>query len=83
MVEYIGFTAGLLTVASFLPQVVKTWKTRKTRDLSYITIVLLITSGSLWLVYGVLSNDTPLIATNSGMVTLCCAILVGKIRFKD
>ena len=83
MVEYIGFTAGLLTVASFLPQVVKTWKTRKARDLSYITLVLLITSGSLWLLYGVLNQDAPLIATNSGMVTLCCGILIGKIRFRD
>jgi MtN3 and saliva related transmembrane protein len=82
MFEYIGFTAGLLTVASFLPQVVKTWKTKKARDLSYASLVLLITSGSLWLLYGILTRDAPLIATNSGMVLLCCAILVGKIRFR-
>ena len=83
MVEYIGFTAGLLTVASFLPQVVRTWKTKKARDLSYSTLVLLITSGSLWLLYGVLTRDAPLIATNSGMVALICVILAGKIRFRE
>jgi MtN3 and saliva related transmembrane protein len=83
MVDYIGYAAGVLTVSSFLPQVIRTWKTKKARDLSYLMLVLLITSGSLWLLYGVLTRDAPLIVTNSGMVALCCAILAGKIRFRD
>jgi MtN3 and saliva related transmembrane protein len=83
MVDYIGYIAGSLTVASFLPQVVRTWKTRKTRDLSYLMLILLITSGSLWLTYGIFTRDVPLIVTNSSMVALVCTILFGKIRFHD
>jgi MtN3 and saliva related transmembrane protein len=83
MVDYIGYIAGSLTVASFLPQVVRTWRTRKARDLSYLMLILLITSGSLWLTYGIFTKDAPLIVTNSSMVALVCSILLGKIRYRD
>lgn len=79
---YIGYLAGVLTVASFLPQVVQTWRTRKTRDLSFGMFALLITAGALWIMYGVMSTDWPVIATNVGMVALNGAILIAKIRFK-
>ena len=79
---YIGYVAGALTVASFLPQVLRTWKTRKTQDLSLGMIVLLITAGALWITYGVVSSDWPVIGTNVGMVSLNCAILAAKLKFK-
>lgn len=73
--------AGFLTVASFMPQVVRTWRTRKTKDLSLGMFALLITAGALWITYGVLSSDWPVIITNAGMVVLNCAILAAKLRF--
>ena len=44
-------------------------------------IVLLIVSGTLWLLYGLLTRDMPLVATNAGMVTLNLLILWAKVRF--
>lgn len=80
-VQYIGFTAGILTVISFLPQVAQAWRTKQVRDLSLGTLVLLLTGGMMWLMYGVLSKDAPVIATNAGMVVLITAILVAKLKF--
>jgi len=79
---YLGYLAGFLTVASFLPQVVRTWRTKHTKDLSVVTFVLLIAAGALWITYGVLQGDRPVILTNVGMVALNCAILGAKLRYK-
>ena len=82
MTTYIGYLAGFLTVVSFLPQVVRAWRTKQTKDLSIKTFLILITAGVCWLIYGVLSSDWPVIATNAGMVVLNGAILAAKIRYK-
>lgn len=79
---YLGYVAGFLTVASFLPQVARTWRTKQTKDLSVVTFVLLIAAGALWITYGVLQSDRPVILTNVGMVSLNCAILAAKLRYK-
>jgi len=80
--EYLGYLAGFLTVVSFLPQVIRVWKTKETKDLSFRMFVLLIVAGSLWITYGVLTKDWPVIATNAGTVTFNGAILAAKIRYK-
>ena len=67
---------------SFLPQVVRTWKTKETGDLSFGMFALLITAGALWITYGVMSTDWPVIATNAGTVVLNGATLAAKIRYK-
>ena len=78
----LGYVAGTLTVASFLPQVVRAWRTRRTRDLSLGSFALLMTAGSLWIIYGALSRDWPVVATNGGMVVLTGALAVAKMRYK-
>jgi MtN3 and saliva related transmembrane protein len=82
MLRSLGYVAGLLTVGSFLPQVVRAWRTRQTRDLSLAMFALLITSGSLWIVYGIVKSDWPVIATNSGMVALNGALAAAKMRYR-
>lgn len=83
MLEYLGYAAGVLTVVSFLPQVIRAWKTKQVNDLSFGMFALLITAGVLWIAYGVGSTDWPVVATNAGMVTLNGAILAAKIRFRN
>jgi MtN3 and saliva related transmembrane protein len=82
MIRLLGFLAGTLTVSSFVPQVVRTWRTRRTHDLSLGMFALLVTSGSLWLVYGMVRHDWPVVATNAGMVALTGALLAAKTRYK-
>ena len=82
LTPYVGYAAGVLTVLSLLPQVLRAWRTKQTKDLSIRTFLLLITAGVLWITYGVLASDWPVIATNAGMVILNGAILAAKLRFK-
>jgi MtN3 and saliva related transmembrane protein len=82
MIRYLGYFAGLLTVGSFLPQVIRTWQTRQTRDLSLGMFALLATASSLWIIYGSVTADWPVIVTNSGMVALNGALAVAKVRYR-
>jgi MtN3 and saliva related transmembrane protein len=81
MIHYLGYFAGTLTVCSFLPQVVRTWRTRKTGDLHLGMFLLLVTASSLWIVYGAIIGSWPVIITNAGMVALNGALAVAKVRF--
>jgi MtN3 and saliva related transmembrane protein len=83
VIEYLGYFAGTLTVFSFLPQVYRSWQTRRTGDLSMGMFALLIAASSLWMVYGVLNRDWPVVLTNGGMVALNAALAVAKVRFTD
>jgi MtN3 and saliva related transmembrane protein len=82
MVNELGYVAGIVTVASFLPQVVRAWRTRQTRDLSLVSLALLITAGSMWILYGALSRDWPVVATNGGMVGLLVLLAAAKVRYR-
>ena len=80
--RYLGYLAGTLTVGSFVPQVVRAWRTRRTTDLSMATFALLVTASTLWMVYGVWNNDWPVVITNGGMVTLNGILAAAKFRYK-
>ena len=82
MVSELGYVAGVITVASFLPQVVRAWRTRQTRDLSLGSLALLITAGALWILYGALSSDLPVVLTNGGMVGLLVLLAAAKVRYR-
>jgi MtN3 and saliva related transmembrane protein len=79
---YLGFVAGTITVMSFLPQVVRAWRTRRTRDLSLGMFALLVTAGTLWMIYGAIGRDWPVVVTNGGMVALNMALVAAKLRYK-
>lgn len=81
MIEYLGYFAGGLTVSSFVPQVVRVWRTKQTRDLSLGMFALLSTASTLWMIYGIAMRDWPVVFTNLGMVALNGAIAVAKIRY--
>ncbi|ACD94979.1 SemiSWEET family sugar transporter [Trichlorobacter lovleyi] len=78
----IGLIAGLLTSVAALPQVIKTWRSRHARDLSIWQPLLLSAGVALWLIYGMLIGDTPLILAN--ITPLICNLLLTamKVRFK-
>lgn len=79
-ITVLGLVAAALTTLSLVPQVVKTLKTRHTGDLSLGMYAIYATGILLWLVYGLLQGDVPLIASNSVTFLLSAWILVMKIR---
>lgn len=78
---WIGVVAGTLTTAAFLPQAVKAWTTRTTGDLSLGMFLLLSAGIALWLAYGALIGDLPLMVANLITLVLAGAVLVAKLRF--
>lgn len=78
----IGLTAGVLTTISFLPQVIKTWKSKSANDLSLLMFSMFCTGILMWLIYGLLINDLPIILSNIATLSLAGTILFFKFRFK-
>lgn len=78
---WLGMLAGALTTLAAVPQLIKTWNTRHARDLSFWQLVILIAGISLWLWYGLLVKDRPLILANAFSL-ICYLVLLGlKIHF--
>jgi MtN3 and saliva related transmembrane protein len=77
----LGLAAALCTTISFIPQVVKAWRTRSTGDISFGMLLLLIVGLALWLAYGAILGDLPLILANFVTLSLAAALLVFKLRF--
>ncbi len=77
----IGLLAATCTTGSFLPQVIRAWRTRSTRDVSALMFVLLVTGNALWLLYGALIGDLPLVVANLITITLVAIILALKLRY--
>jgi len=80
--DIIGFIGGALTTLALVPQVVKAWKTKHTRDVSIWWILTLTVGIILWLVYGILINSMPIIAANGVTLILSLIVLILKIRYK-
>lgn len=74
--------AAACTTFSFLPQALKTIRTKNTKDLSLGMYTVLTTGILLWLIYGLAIRDIPVIAANSVTLFLTATILVLKIRYK-
>ena len=79
----IGLTAGFCTTIAFLPQAIKTWKTKSAKDLSLGMYSVFCTGVLLWLTYGFLINDLPIIITNLITIILAASILYFKLSFKE
>ena len=74
--------AALLTTAAFAPQAIQAWRSRSTRDVSLAMFSMMVAGIALWLVYGILIDDLPLILANAVTLVLAGSILVAKIRFR-
>lgn len=81
-IKIIGLIAGLCTTIAFLPQVIKTWRSRSAKDISLGMFLLLVFGVFLWLVYGLLLNDLPIILANGSTMVLAGIILFFKLTFK-
>ena len=77
----LGFFAGFLTTVSFLPQVVKTWKSRSASDLSLGMLSVFSVGAMCWLIYGFLLQESPMIFWNSVTLILVLVILILKLKF--
>jgi len=78
----LGLIAGVLTTAAFIPQAVKTWKSRNTRDISLGMFAIFCAGTLLWLLYGIRIGALPVIIANAVTLVLALTILGFKIKYK-
>ncbi|MGD1702013.1 SemiSWEET transporter [Dapis sp. BLCC M229] len=82
LVTILGLLAGSLTTISFLPQVIKTWRTRSTKDISLEMFAIFCSGVLIWIIYGTLVQDIPVIFTNVATLSLASPILWFKLKYK-
>lgn len=79
VLEITGYAAAVLTTCSFIPQVIKTIKTRETKGLSLLMYAAFVTGVFCWVLYGVFRRDIPLLAANITTFVLAFVVLCFKI----
>ena len=83
LIDSIGMAAGLLTTTAFIPQVWKIYRTKSGKDISARMFSLFSAGIVLWLVYGVLLQSVPLIASNAVTLVLSLTIIGLKLRYRE
>lgn len=80
-INLIGSIAAICTTGSFVPQAIKTIRTRDTKSISLISYTVFVIGGFLWLTYGMITNQFPIIISNVITLILTSTILLLKIRY--
>ncbi|MFH1142442.1 MAG: SemiSWEET family transporter [Candidatus Uhrbacteria bacterium] len=81
-IETIGYVAGVLIVVSLIPQVVQSWRTKETHDISLWRYILYTLGLALLVVYGFLIWSLPIALLNIVATFLATIILYLKIKYK-
>jgi len=80
-VDIFGYFAAILTTTAFLPQLIKTLKTKKADDVSLTTLVMFIIGVLSWIIYGYKISSTPILIANLITLILNLLILMSKVYF--
>ena len=80
-VEFFGYFAAILTTLAFLPQLIKTLKTKKAEDVSLITLIMFLIGVFSWIIYGFKISSTPILIANVITFILNFLILIFKIIY--
>ena len=81
-IKVIGIVAGVCTAVSLIPQIIKIQRDKKAEDLSVAYLAVLLIGLILWIVYGVLRKDIPVIATNVVSVIINIVTLVLRWKYR-
>ena len=80
--DIIGYAAGAIGIASWIPQAIKSYKTRSVNDLSILMIALILIGTILWVIYGFLVHDMPIISVNTVLVMVISYLLYLKMKYE-
>lgn len=81
-IDILGFVAGIFTTIAVLPQIIKSMKTKEVKDVSPIMFGVLMLGVGLWVVYGVLKDDLPIMVTNGISFALNTTMLILMILYR-
>ena len=80
-VEILGYAAGAITCLTFLPQVIKTYKSKPAKDVSLMMFVIAAVNEAMWIVYGALLNNWVIILTNAVVLSFSLIMIGLKFRY--
>ena len=80
-ITILGYLAGILTTASFIPQFLKAYRTKSTTDISVVMYTWFIIGVGLWIIYGAYKNSWPVILANAVTMMIALGILALKLRY--
>ncbi len=80
-IEFFGYFAAILTTAAFLPQLIKTLKTKKAEDVSLLTLIMFICGVGAWIIYGYKISSKPILIANIITFVLNLFILISKLYY--
>ncbi len=78
----LGLIAGTITTFSFVPQVLRTWKLKETKDLSLSMFLCLAVGILLWIAYGFIKMDLPVMLANGVSFILVIVVIFFKVKYK-
>ena len=81
-IEALGYLGAFLTAITFIPQVYKTWQTKKAGDLSLMMLFIVLTSCIVWLTYAIALMLWPVIIANSIIGVLSLVLIYFKQTYK-
>ena len=79
--DLVGYLAACCTTGAYVPQVLRVVRTRSTRDISLKMFLVLITGLGLWLTYGIVQGQIPIILANGITLLLAGTILCFKLKY--
>ena len=80
-IEFFGYFAAILTTLAFVPQLIKTLKTKKAEDVSLTTLIMFLTGVAAWIIYGIQISSRPILIANTITFLLNFLILVFKLIY--
>lgn len=81
-VTILGYAAGALTTVSFLPQLIRTWRCRSAKEISWGLLLIFTAGVTLWLIYGLELGSAPIIVANAATLALVLLILGLKVYYE-
>lgn len=82
MENIIGIIAGVLTSVAMLPQLIKVLREKNTEDLSLGMLIVLVTGLSLWVWYGILKVEWPIIVSNAFAVLVNISLIICLVVYR-
>ena len=80
-IDLLGYIAGILVTISLLPQVIKSWETKSTKDISLLRYIIYVTGLILWVSYAVIIKNGPVAIMNTIGLILAVSILLLKLKY--
>lgn len=82
LIELIGYTAGTLTLITMIPQIIKSYKTKRVEDISFLMVIVFALGALLWTIYGYLINSMPVFIMDAIAFVTATIQIILMLRYK-